>query len=92
MSASSRHPICSDTGDLWLYTPQVARLYGVSERTAQWWASRYDCAIDVPRDDVGGTQKAFWRPALDYARAEDTGPAADERRDMRIFSQRFFEP
>jgi hypothetical protein len=81
----------SDTGDLWLTTSQVQRLYGVSERTAQWWATRYDAAVAVPRD-VGGIEKQFWRPALDHARAGDTGLAAEERREMRILGQRFFVP
>jgi hypothetical protein len=81
----------TDTGALWLTTDGVVAVYGVSERTAQWWASRYDAAIDVPRP-MGGTEKAFWRPALEHALAGDTGAADDERREMRIFGQRFFEP
>jgi hypothetical protein len=78
-----------DTGAIWLTTPQVQRLYGVSARTAQWWATRYAVAIDVPRD-VGGIEKRYWRPALDHARAGDTGEADAERREMRTLGQRFF--
>jgi hypothetical protein len=79
-----------DTGDIWLDSAQVERLYGVSRRTAQQWATRYDCAIDVPRD-VGGVEHRYWRPALDHARAGDTGAAADERREMLSFAPRLFE-
>src|SRR5262245_22864412 len=58
-----------DTGDLWPRTPQVEAIYGVSERTAQWWAVRYDCAVMVPReDDAGGWEYRYYRPVLKRCR------------------------
>jgi hypothetical protein len=86
-----------DTGDLWPRARQVQRLYGISYSTVLDWAKRYDCAILVDREDdngakPGGKEYRFWRPALDYARARDTGAADDERKEMRILGQRFFEP
>jgi hypothetical protein len=86
----------SDTGDLWLRTPQVQAIYGVSERTAQWWPERYDCAVMVPRDGgKGGEEHRYYRPVLDRCRrVGDTGsPATEaERETMRAHGLRFLEP
>ena len=88
----------SDTGDLWWDIPRFAQSRDTEIRAAQAWVERREIAgrpvaIRVPRD-VGGDKLMIFEPLLkaETQTPRDTGLVADERREMRILGQRFFEP